>query len=218
MTDSTTMDAPRVRQSETRVVVEDDASPLVRLIGRTLRDAALCGHVPEVLARTTGVVAVRSHDTPQAATISFREGAIEVESGVLAEPDATVVVDLNARFSAVEGPEGDSGLGANALMALTPPLPHWRAAGQRFWEVTRGIRGIPDVLVVDAHGPDGAERARFGVGESEYLIAGPADLLAGVCSGADDFLASLAAGVQVKGSLSQLSVMTAASWKVRFDV
>jgi hypothetical protein len=49
-------------------------------------------------------------------------------------------------------------------------------------------------------------------------MAGPPDLLAGVFSGADDFLAALASGLQVKGTLSQLSVMTAASWKVRFDV
>ena len=218
MSDSTTMEAPSLHDGQTRVLVEEDATPLARLVGRTLRDAVRRGHAAKVLARAAGVVAVRSHDTPQAATVSFGDGGVEVTSGVLVEPDATVVVDLNARCAAIEGPVGDAGLGSDMLLALTPPVPHWREAAERFWEVTREIRGIPDVLVVDAFGSDGTEHARFGTGEESYLIAGPADLLAGVFSGADDFLASLAAGVQVRGSLSHLSVMTAASWKVRFDV
>ncbi len=207
-----------VPRTDVRVTVEDDATPLVRLIGRTLRDAALIGHADDELRRSSGVVAVRSHDTPQAATIAFEGGTIQVRGGVLVEPDATVVVDLHARFASTQEPSGDVDLAAGALRALTPPLPPWREAAARFWEVTRAIPGIPDVLVVDAHGPDGPEQSRFGDGATSYRIVGPADLLAGVFCGADDFLASLAAGVQVQGTLSQLSVMTAASWKVRFDV
>lgn len=218
MTDSTTMEAPPLQEGQTQVLTEDDATPLARLVGRTLRDAVRRGHAGEALARTAGVVAVRSHDTPQAATVSFGPAGVDVTSGVLVEPDATVVVDLNARFAAVDEPVGDAGLAAALLLALTAPVPHWREAAAGFWDVTREIRGIPDVLVVEAHGPDGTEHGTFGEGEDTYLVAGPADLLAGVFTGADDFLASLAAGVQVRGSLSQLSVMTAASWKVRFDV
>lgn len=201
-----------------RVAIEDDASPLVRLIGRTLRDAARVGHAEDELGRAAGVVAVRSHDTPQAATLTFEDGAVSVTGGVFLEPDATLVVDLHARFAATEEPVGDGELAAGALRALCPPLPHWREAAARFWELTRGITGMPDVLVVEADGPDGPEHARLGEGATSYVVAGPADLLAGVFSGTDDFLASLAAGVRIKGSLSQLSVMTAASWKVRFDV
>lgn len=200
------------------ITIEDDASPLVRLIGRTLRDSVRVGHAPEVLGQSVGTVAVRSHDTPQAATITFDRESIEVTGGVLIEPDATVVVDLHARFASAQEPTGDIALAAGTLRALRPPLPHWREAAQRFWAVTRGIPGIPEVLVVDADGRDGPEGAQLGAGSTEYLMAGPADLLAGVFTGADDFLASLAAGVQIKGTLSQLSVMTAASWKVRFDV
>lgn len=200
------------------ITIEDDASPLVRLIGRTLRDSARIGHAHEVLGQSVGTLAVRSHDTPQAATIVFDGETVEVTSGVVVEPDATVVVDLHARFASAQEPTGDAALAADTLRALRPPLPHWREAAQRFWDVTRGIPGIPEVLTVDAIGPDGSERGQFGDGATEYRMAGPPDLLAGVFSGADDFLASLAAGVQIKGTLSQLSVMTAASWKVRFDV
>ncbi|HET7736330.1 MAG TPA: hypothetical protein VFK52_10170 [Nocardioidaceae bacterium] len=200
------------------VAIEDDATPLVRLIGRALRDSARTGAAFDDLARTSGVVGVRSHDTPQAATVTIAADLVEVASGLSVEPTTSVVVDLSSRFALIGEPEGDAALAAALLRALRPPLPHWRDAAARFWEVTREIPGIPEVLVVEATGPDGSGHARFGEGTTSYGITGPADLLAGVFSGADDFLTSLAAGVQVQGTLSQLSVMTAASWKVRFDV
>ncbi|RSN55063.1 hypothetical protein DMH01_32480 [Amycolatopsis sp. WAC 04182] len=206
-------EAPAREGSTFPITIEDDASPVVRLIGRTLRDSSRIGHATEVLGRSVGTVAVRSHDTPQAATISFGGKTITVTGGVVAEPDAMVVVDLRARFAAVREPAGDVVLAAGTLRALTPPLPHWREAARHFWAVTREIPGIPDVLLVD-----GPERARFGDGATEYLMAGPPDVLAGVFSGADDFVASLAAGLRLKGTLAQMSVMTAASWRVRFDV
>jgi hypothetical protein len=217
MTTTTAIAEPAAGR-EAAITTEDDATPLVRLIGRTLRDSARLGHASEELDRAIGVVAIRSHDTPQAATITLAGGPIEVAAGVLAEPDATVVVDLHDRFAAAAEATGDESLAAAVLLALRPPLPHWRAAAERFWEVTRAIPGIPEVLVVEVQNPDGAERAEFGSGETTYLMAGPSDVLAGVLSGVDDFLAALAAGLQIKGTLSQLSVMTAASWKVRFDV
>ncbi len=210
--------APAREGSTSPITIEDDASPLVRLIGRTLRDSSRIGHAHEFFGQTVGTVGVRSHDTPQAATIVFDGETIEVTSGVLVEPDSAVVVDLRARFASTQTPTGDAALAAGTLRALRPPLPHWREAARHFWEVTRGIPGIPEVLIVDADGRDGPERGQFGDGSTEYLMAGPADLLAGVCSGADDFVASLAAGVRVKGTLSQMSVMTAASWRVRFAI
>ena len=219
MTESTTIEAPSERFDPIRVAIEDDATPLVRLIGRTLSRASGPGRPAEDLtAGVAGTVAIRSHDTPQTATVAFAAGAVEVTSGVSVEPEATLVVDLHARFAPTQEPAGDADIAARVLRALRSPLPHWRDAAVRFWELTRDIAGIPDVLLVEAAGPDGTERGRFGEGATTYLIAGPADLLAGVFSGADDFLASLDAGVQVQGTLSQLSVMTAASWKVRFDV
>lgn len=216
MTESTTMEAPPARLGAAGIAVEDDPIPIVRLLARTLRDAS--SRTPDTTAGLVGAVVVRSHDTPQTATLVFAPGVVEVAAGAPDEPDATVVVDLDARFAPSQEPVGDAELAAGVLRALRPPLPHWREAAARFWEVTRDIPGIPDVLAVTADGPDGAEHGRFGEGPTSYLVAGPADLVAGVFSGADDFLASLAAGVQVQGTLSQLSVMTAASWRVRFDV
>ncbi|CAL9592889.1 hypothetical protein [Streptomyces sp. enrichment culture] len=217
-----TMTAPAstpAAAAEVDVRIEDDASPLVRLIGRTLRDAVRTGHAPDTLARQAGTVAIRSHDTPQAATISFGDDGIDVFSGAPAEPDASLVVDLDARFAPTADPSGDTDLAEGVLRALTLPLPEWRDAAQRFWDTARSLPGIPDVLIAVTEGPDGLEQAVLGDGPTQYLIAGAPETLAGVFSGADDLVTVLSSGaLGIQGTMSQLSVMVGASWKVRYDV
>lgn len=206
------------QRAPVRIEIDDDATPVVRLLGRTLRDAVRTGHAPEVLGRGTGAVAVRSHNTPQAATVTLHGGAVTVTGGVFASADATLVVDLESRFAPTQDPDGDAELAGGMLRALRPPLPSWREAAEHFWDVTRGIRGIPDVLVAVASEPEGLQEARFGAGPSRYRMVGTPEALAGVFTGADYLLTSLESGLRIQGTLSQLSVMTAASWKVRFDV
>ncbi|KXP06518.1 hypothetical protein [Tsukamurella pseudospumae] len=203
--------------AQVRIEIDDDATPIVRLIGRTLRDADRLGHAPDVLRRASGTVAVRSHATPQAATVTFSDSAVTVTGGVFAPTDATVVVDLDDRLARTAS-DGDPELADAMHRALQVPLPEWREAAARFWEITRGVPGVPDVLVAVATGPDGREEARFGSGPSTYRIVGTPDALAGLFTGTDFLLTALERGLCVQGSMAQLSTMTAASWKARYDV
>ncbi|MCP2279603.1 hypothetical protein SAMN04244553_6527 [Nocardia amikacinitolerans] len=200
--------------------IEDDASPIVRLIGRALRDSVRAGHALSALRGTNAVAALRSHDTPQAATLAFADGVITVSSGVFVEPDVTLTVDLNARFALAGEPAGAADLATAVLDALNPPVPDWREAAKGFWTAVRSVRGIPDVLIaVAADESGGVEPLVLGEGDTQYLIAGPPEVLAGIFSGADDLLAVLSSGViGLRGTMSHLSVMAGASWKVRYDV
>ncbi|MFE3960725.1 hypothetical protein ACFXPS_41930 [Nocardia sp. NPDC059091] len=201
--------------------IEDDASPIVRLIGRTIADAVRANHVDSVSEGLAGTVAVRSHDTPQAATISLSNGVITVSSGVFVEPDVTLTVDLNARFTQVGTPvvAADGDLAATVLALLSPRLPDWRVAAETFWAAARSVPGIPDVLVAMAEGPDGLAELVVGEGDTQYVIVGTQEGLAGIFSGADDLIVALSTGqIGVRGTLSQLSVLIGASWKVRYDV
>ncbi|MFJ3581930.1 hypothetical protein ACIPPS_06805 [Streptomyces sp. NPDC090127] len=221
MTETTT--APAVSgtaaATEVDVRIEEDATPLVRLIGRTLRDSVRAGHALPALRKSAATVAIRSHETPQAATITFGGGVVEVASGVRVAPDATITVDLNARFAPADAPSGNAELAADALLALSPPVPDWQSAAEHFWTAARSVPGIPDVLIAVTEGPEGLEQVVLGEGTTHYLIAGAPEALAGVFSGADDLLAVLSTGaLGIQGTLSQLSVMVGASWKVRYDV
>ncbi len=223
MTETTIGHAPREADvvGGVRVRIEEDASPIVRLIGRTINDSIRANPDDSLIEGLEGSVAVRSHDTPQAATINVSNGLLAVSSGVFVEPDVTLVVDLNARFSQVGGSSADDrdGLATTLLALLSPTVPDWRVAAEEFWAATRLIPGIPDVLVAVADGPEGLSELVVGEGETHYVIAGPPDGLAGIFSGADDLIAALSTGlIGVRGTLSQLSVMVGASWKVRYDV
>ena len=119
------------------VRIEDDASPIVRLIGRTLRDSTRAGHTLTALRDLHAVVGLRSHDTPQAATITLAGGVVTVTSGVVGPVDATITVDVNARFAPFGNPDGDADTVAAVLDALHPPIPDWRDAAASFWTAVR---------------------------------------------------------------------------------
>lgn len=215
MTETTNLTAAA---APSRVAIEDDATPLVRMIGRALRESARLGHVEELFSRSAGTVAVRSHDTPQSATVSVDAGVVSVSAGVFVEPDATVVVDLGRRYRPTQQPDGDVEVAEQLLRALIPPFPHWRESAEQFWEAARGVPGIPDVLVVVLEDESGSTEARFGSGDTEFVVAGTADVLGGLFTGADEFIPALSSGLRIQGTWAQLSVMNSASWKVRFDV
>ncbi|MFC4377710.1 hypothetical protein ACFO5K_26895 [Nocardia halotolerans] len=198
--------------------IEDDASPIVRLIARTVTDS-LRADSSLVPAGVSGAIAIRSHDTPQAATITLADGAVAVSGGVFVEPDLDVTVDLNQSLTPVGEPAGSPELIGIAVALLSPPMPDWKTAAASFWEKARSVPGIPDVLVAVVEGPDGIDQVVVGEGQTHYVIAGPPDLLAAVFTGAVDLLAALSTGLMgVRGTLTQLSVLVAASWKVRYDV
>ncbi|MDV7355058.1 hypothetical protein R4282_18855 [Rhodococcus oxybenzonivorans] len=198
--------------------IEDDASPIVRLIARTIADS-LRADSSLLPAGLSGAIAIRSHDTPQAATLTIADGAIAVSGGVFVEPDLDATVDLNQFFAPVGEPVGSPELLGVAVALLSPPLPDWKTAAVSFWDKARSVPGIPDMLVAVIEGPDGVEQVVAGEGETHYVIAGPPERLAAVFTGAVDLLAALSTGLMgVRGTLSQLSVLVAASWKVRYDV
>ncbi|MFE6925353.1 hypothetical protein ACFVAV_30370 [Nocardia sp. NPDC057663] len=198
--------------------IEDDASPIVRLIARTVTDS-LRADSSLLPAGLEGAIAIRSHDTPQAATITIADGAIAVSGGVFVEPDLDATVDLNQFFAPVGEPVGSPEFVAVAVALLSPPLPDWKTAAASFWAAARSTPGIPDMLIAITEGPEGLDQVVVGEGETYYVIAGPPDLLAAIFTGAVDLLAALSTGlIGVRGTLAQLSVLVAASWKVRYDV
>lgn len=202
---------------ERRVSLGDDPTPLARLVSRRLARwfaGEPAGIGPS--ASPARAVVVRSHDTPQLVAVHVSDDGCAVTDVVPAAPDAEVIVDIGSRFALVGEPTGDRELWSVVLDALHAPPPPWREEAQRFWDATRDITGIPDVLVVHAEGAGGVEELRVGSGSSQYVIAGTGDQLAGVFSGIDDFLAALGSGLAVQGTLAELSVMTAASWRVRY--
>mgnify|MGYP001550688510 CR=1 FL=1 len=68
--------------SPVEIALEDDPTPLVRILGATLRRSARRPQLDAKLRRMKGVVTLKSSVDPQAVTIRFASGKILVEHGV----------------------------------------------------------------------------------------------------------------------------------------
>ena len=77
------------------VVLEPDATPLVRIIATTLRDSAADPDVARKAKRLRGVFVLRSEKDPQAVTMRFDRGRVALSRGVAPDAQVVVTVDLD---------------------------------------------------------------------------------------------------------------------------
>jgi hypothetical protein len=200
-----------------RVLLEDDPTPLVLNLGRTLRASASDPEVADLFETADHTIAVVSRHDSQSATLRFTDGGVTVVHGV--DPEATIrlVVDLADRFAvdSVDGADPDADVVAATTRLLQPTLPPWSDAARDFWTATGEDAGMPKQLTVVC--VDNGEELVLGGGLPRYLVRGTADKLARVFTGTDVFLDEVYTGaLAVRGTMTQLSVMAGASLKVRF--
>ena len=191
---------------------EADPTPLVLSLARTLRASAQVPALRDLMAQTNGSVALKSVTDAQAATLTFDGNGVLVSRGLgEGAPRADLIFDPEYTVGESADPVAHA-----AAQLLSPPLPDWREAAGRFWQINQGTPGFPSRLVVVCQ-DEGAQEA-FGAGDDVYEIHGSGPGLAAVLSGqVDSFLIALAYGVvSAIGSAAQSSVMCGAHWKVRF--
>jgi hypothetical protein len=191
---------------------EADPTPLVLSLSRTLRASAQVPELRDLIAQTSGTVALRSVTDAQSATLTFDGTGVHVSHGLAGDVEP---VELHFDPEYTLGETRDAA-GKAAAALLSPPLPDWRRAATRFWELNEGSPGFPGRLVVVSL--DEEAELTFGEGGDVYEVHGYGPALAAVLSGQlDHFLYALAFGVvTVVGSGAQTSAMCAAHWKVRF--
>lgn len=194
------------------IATEADPTPLVLSLARTLRASAQVPELRALLDRTQGSVSLRSVVDAQAATLTFGDDGVLVSRGVAQDSEP---VDLHFDPEYTVGETSDP-VGQAAAQLLSPPLPGWREAAARFWDVNQGTPGFPDRLVIVCWDEEAQEV--FGDGDEVYEIHGFGPALSAVLSGqVDSFLIAAAIGVvSIVGSAAQMSVMCGAHWKVRF--
>jgi hypothetical protein len=198
-----------------KITTEDDPTPLVMFIARTLREAHRHPELAELSAGLSGSFALRSVQDPQAATLTFGESGVHVAHGADAGADHHSGLDIAAPLG-LAGDELDPALTALQQL-LQPPLAPWQDLARSFWDLTSGDPGMPARLDVTCS-DNAAETLVFGSGEPRYAISGGSAQLQRIFFGTDDILSAAYAGaIGIEGTLPQLSVMTGASWKVRFE-
>ncbi len=197
------------------ITLEDDAPPIVRILGVTLRRAAAQPALARTMEGMTGVVALRSTTDPQAATIRFDHGAVRVSRGVDPAADVVISADLNtmgrpgADKPKVKGAAAHPRLAMAVAKVLDPPVPGgWQGAAEEFWAWTDGRRGRPDRLTVVCT-DDGTTRTFGAVGSPRARgceIHAPEWVLTAIFTGGDHLAAALLEGrLRAVGDLPTIS-------------
>jgi len=196
----------------TLVATEDDPTPLVLSLARTLRASLRVPELCDLVGQTSGSISLCSVTDAQSATLTFDGEGIHVSHGLT---NGAEQVELHFDPEYTLG-DTDDAVGKAAAALLSPALPDWREVAAHFWEVNQGSPGFPGRLVVVCLEEE-AELA-FGGGDDVYEVHGHGPTLAAVLSGqVDHFIYAIALGlVSVVGSGAQTSAMCGAHWKVRF--
>ena len=196
------------------VSVEDDPPPIVRALANDLGAALADTSFAEATHAATGVVAVRSALTPQAATVKLGGGRVELVHGVDGNADVTATTDSSEDGgAAIEGPAELAGWAARLL---DPPLPSLPEAAERFWSVLSSRPGAPDALLVVE--PRDGEQHRFGADEGRTCeLHGDGDGLLTVLTGrASAIEAAFIGAIRIRGTFPDISVLSGAGYEIRY--
>jgi hypothetical protein len=194
------------------VTWEPDAPPLVRVIGASLRRAAVRPGAAERMRRLQGRVVVRSTVGPQAATVGFDRGLVHVMSGVAADADVVISGDLDESgrpgspkpkvAGAVRHPL--LAVGAGRLLDAAPPG-GWIGAVNELWTWAKGDGRRPALLRVVCT-DDGDEHVVGAAGSTLLEVHGPAWALQAVFAGVDHLGGAVVEGrVQVVADFAVLT-------------
>jgi len=199
-----------------QIALEDDPTPLVRILGATLSRSARNPALEAKLRGMQGVVALKSSVDPQAVTIRFAKGTVTLEHGVAADSGVVIEADLtrmnepNAPKPKVRGAARHLLLALAVSKVLEPPAGTWQEEARAFWEFARSHPRMPGVLLVVC--TDDGSRLTLGDGTPDYELYGSAHALTSVFTGGsvlgEDMLNGKLCGV---GSLQHLAELTGRS-------
>jgi len=200
-----------------QVVPEDDATPLVKIIGATLRRALARPENVSRAANLDGVFALQSEHDPQAVTMRFSAGRVALTHGIAPDADVVVTVDLDhmsgpdAKKPKVRGALRHPKFALGVSKLLDTPPGSWQEHAQQFWGFANGAPGMPErlrVVCLDDH-------SALDLGSQDgslYEIHGTADALIAIFSGNSVFGQDLLDGkVYAVGEMKHASILTGQS-------
>lgn len=134
--------------NDIEVCLEEDAVPIVRVIGAQLSRSLKNPAFARTVRRTRGVFALASSKDPQSVTVRIDKGRISLSRGV--GRDAAIVIttdfdDDNAR-PAIKGLLRHPLLALRAAKILAPYQPSLTAVAEHFWTIAGQYPNMPGAI------------------------------------------------------------------------
>ncbi len=203
-------------------VLENDAAPIVMIIGTALRRATADPALARRAEALHGVFALKSAKDPQAVTLRFAEGRVVLSRGVAPDADVVATVDLDnmsgpdAPKPKVQGALRHPKLALGVSKLLDAPAKPWPELARAFWAFAADEPGMPEGMrVVDM---DDGTTLELGAGPPVYEIHGSTAALTSIFAGTSVFGQDLLDGkVYASGSMKHASILTGRSieWTLR---
>ena len=208
--------------SPVQIVLEDDPTPLVKILGATLRRSARNPALAAKLQGMQGVVALKSSTDPQAVTMRFDNGTVRLEHGVAADSGVVIAADLtkmnepDAPKPKVTGAARHLKLALAVSKVLEPPPGSWQEEARAFWQFAHDHPRMPAAMLVVCTDDDA--RLTLGAGAPEYELHGSGRALISVFTGGSVLGEDLLNGkLQGVGSLQHLAELTGRSLAWMFE-
>ena len=206
------------------VVLEDDPTPLVRILATTLSQSMADPSVARKAANLKGVFALQSAKDPQAVTMRFASGRVDLARGIATDAQVVVTVDLDnmtgpdAPKPKVRGALRHPKFALGVFKLLDGDKRPWVTHADAFFAFAAAEPGMPAhtrVVCLDT-----GETRDFGdlSAGADYEIHGSADALTAVFSGSSVFGQDLLDGkIFAIGTLQHASILTGQSiaWMMR---
>ena len=199
-----------------QIRLEEDPTPLVRILGATLRRSLRDPALESKMKGMRGVVALKSSVDPQAATIRFDKGKVALERGVAADTGVVIEADLtkmnepNAPKPKVKGAAKHLKFALAVSKVIDPKPGEWQDEAHMFWGFAHAHPRMPATLLVVC--TDDGSRLVLGNGEPEYELHGSARALNSVFTGSSVLGEDLLDGkLCAVGSLQHLAELTGRS-------
>lgn len=160
--------------SQPEVVLEADASPIVRIIANNLKLALHEERIVRLMRSMRGSFALASTKDPQAVTITITSDNIHLSTGVSPRTKVVVRIDFDKMADPRHKPKIE-GMFRHPYFTyqigklLSVPLPDWNDSAKRFWAAANGLPDMPAGLKVTCSDED--RSLNLGEGDDSEIVA-----------------------------------------------
>lgn len=196
------------------IVFNEDASPLARVLAKSLSHALLTPDGARLLKAIDVPFAIKSSKGAQAVTIDATNDSVEVKNGI--GSDTSIIIALDLDNPAIK-PDIEKGLIFHPLnlyrisQLLSLPAPEWQESARTFWSQASTAPDTPDGLKL-TNLSDGSQLDLGDTSEENQVVEihGKTEDLQSLLSGQSLFAADLMAGkLRYRGTLKHLATLSA---------
>ncbi len=194
------------------ITQERNASPMVRVMGNSLRLQSSRPSVADLIGSMNGVFSIASVTDGQSLTISAEHNRLHLVSGVSGDHEIVLHIDFAKSKMPGYRPKIDNfwrhpRLTWQVGKLLSEPPPSWTDSAKRFWDASKNLPFMPNGIEITC--TDEHRSLTVGTADPEVKLAGTSSVLADMMIGSSVLLENIFTGrMSAQASLKHLAALS----------